>query len=305
MITTFAGLRAAAREHAGTRIVVIAPHTAEILEAARQAGDDLGVRCILVGDRTAITAHPGTAGMEIHDAGSSGEALRTALALIGQGQGDVLMKGSVDTSTLMKAVLDEAAGLRTGRVLSDVAAIEYHGGAGPRLLLITDGGVVTTPDLKTKKELIINAVEVAHALGNPLPKVALLSATEFVNPALSSTMDAAVLAKMGERGQIGGCVVDGPLALDNALSPEAAAEKGLRSPVAGHADILVAHTIEVANSLAKGATYFAGLLLAHVIVGARVPILIPSRADKSEARLLSMAMGVMLIAARSPLRAAP
>ncbi|MBP1691614.1 MAG: phosphate acetyltransferase, partial [Bacteroidetes bacterium] len=117
---------------------------------------------------------------------------------------------------------------------------------------------------------------------------------EFVNPALPSTLDAAALSKMCERGQIPGCLVDGPLALDNALSPEAAEEKGLRSPVAGHADILVGHSIEVSNSLAKGATYFAGLMLAHVIVGAKVPILISSRTDKSEARLLSMAMVVLM-----------
>jgi phosphate acetyltransferase/phosphate butyryltransferase len=160
--------------------------------------------------------------------------------------------------------------------------------------MITDGGVVTTPDLKTKRELIINAVEVAHALGNPMPKVAVLSATEFVNPNLQSTVDAAVLSKMCERGQITGCIVDGPLALDNALSPEAAAEKKLTSPVAGQADILVAHTIEVANSLAKGATYFAGLMLAHVIVGARVPVIISSRADKSEARVVSVGMGMLM-----------
>ena len=158
--------------------------------------------------------------------------------------------------------------------------------------MITDGGVVTTPDLKTKRELIINAVEVAHALGNPMPKVALLSATEFVNPSLQSTLDAAVLSKMCERGQITGCIVDGPLALDNALSPEAAAEKKLH--FTRWRDMRTswwAHSIEVSNSLAKGATYFAGLMLAHVIVGAKVPVIISSRADKSEARVLSMAVG--------------
>lgn len=294
MIRSFEELRAAARSRTGCRVVFVAPHSSEILLAAHQATTDLGVECILVGDPAKIQADPAVAGMQVVEAPTPHAALAAALALINAGKGDVLMKGSVDTSTLMKAVLDETTGLRTGRVLSDVVALEYSGSGGKRLVMITDGGVVTTPDLKTKKELIINAVEVAHALGNPMPRVAVLSATEFVNPALQSTIDAAILSKMCERGQIPGCLVDGPLALDNALSPEAAAEKKLISPVAGNADILLAHTIEVANSLAKGATYFAGLMLAHVIVGAKVPVIISSRADKSEARVLSVAMGMLM-----------
>lgn len=294
MIGSFDELRVAARSRTGCRVVFVAPHSSEILLAAKQATADLGVACILVGDPAKIQADPAVADMQLVEARTPQAALAAALALINAGKGDVLMKGSVDTSTLMKAVLDESTGLRTGRVLSDVVALEYNGSGGKRLVMITDGGVVTTPDLKTKKELIVNAVEVAHALGNPMPKVAVLSATEFVNPALQSTLDAAVLSKMCERGQIPGCLVDGPLALDNALSPEAAAEKKLTSAVAGHADILVAHTIEVANSLAKGATYFAGLMLAHVIVGAKVPVIISSRSDKSEARVLSVAMGMLM-----------
>jgi phosphate butyryltransferase len=294
MITSFEELRTAARNRKGCRVVFVAPHSSEILLAARQASADLGVDCILVGDPKKIAAEPATAGMQIVEAATSAEALTASLALINAGKGDVLMKGSVDTSTLMKSVLDETMGLRTGRVLSDVVVLEYSGSGTPRLVMITDGGVVTTPDLKTKRDLINNAVEVAHALGNPMPKVAILSATEFVNPALQSTLDAAVLSKMCERGQIPGCIVDGPLALDNALSPEAAAEKKLTSPVAGQADILVAHTIEVANSLAKGATYFAGLMLAHVIVGAKVPVIISSRADKAEARVVSVGLGMLM-----------
>ena len=294
MITTFEELRAAARGRTGCRVVIVAPHSAEILLAAQQSAADLGVHCILVGDPKVIRAGAGTADMEVIEALTPHDALAASLTLINAGKGDILMKGSVDTSTLMKAVLDETKGLRTGRVLSDVVVLEYSGGGKKRLVLITDGGVVTAPDLKTKKELIANAVDVARALGNPMPKVALLAATEFVNPAMQATMDAAVLSKMCERGQISGCIVDGPLALDNALSPDAAAEKKLTSPVAGQADILVAHTIEVANSLAKGATYFAGLMLAHVIVGATVPVLISSRADKSEARVVSVGLGMLM-----------
>ncbi len=294
MISSFAELRSAARQHPGSRVVIVAPHTPEILAAARDAEESLGVCCVLVGNPATMATEPATTAMERHEAVSVHDALKISLTLIRSGKGDVLMKGSVDTSTLMKAILDETTGLRTGRVLSDVVMFEYDGGPERRLVMITDGGVVTTPDLKMKRELIVNAVAVAHALGNPLPKVAVLSATEFVNPVLPSTLDAAALSKMCERGQITGCLVEGPLALDNALSPEAAAEKGLHSPVAGSADILVGHSIEVSNSLAKGATYFAGLMPAHVMVGATVPVLIPSRADGSEARILSMALGVLM-----------
>jgi phosphate butyryltransferase len=177
--------------------------------------------------------------------------------------------------------------------------MEYPNRTGNKFVMITDGGMTLAPDLSNKIELIKNAVEVAHALGNTNPKVAILSATEFVLPNLPSTLDAAALSKMNDRGQIRGCVVDGPLALDNALSPDAAEEKGIVSPVAGRAEILVAANIESANSLAKSTTYFANLRLAHVIVGARIPILIPSRSDKGDAKLLSIAMGIVMSCAAS------
>jgi phosphate butyryltransferase len=195
---------------------------------------------------------------------------------------------------MMRAVLDEQGGLRTGRLLTDIFVLEYPQREMNKFIMITDGGMTLAPDLKNKIELIRNAVDVAHALGNPIPKVAVLSATELVVPNLPSTLDAAALSKMNERGQISGCIVDGPFALDNAISLEAAAEKGLSSPVAGRAEILVAANIESANSLAKSTTYFAGLRLAHVIVGGKVPILIPSRADKSDAKLLSIALGMLM-----------
>jgi phosphate butyryltransferase len=294
MIRSFKELLTAAAARQGKRVAIVAPYSAEITAAAQDASEQLGYHCTLIGSRTNIPVSPATASMEILDVPDLNEALRRALQLIRDGHGDILVKGNIDTSALMKAVLQEDNGLRTGRILSDVVAVEYGRDGEQRLLLITDGGVTTAPDLKTKRELILNAVEVAHALGNPEPRVAVLSATEFVNPGMQSTLDAAALAKMNERGQITGCLVEGPLALDNALSAEAAAEKKLRSPVAGHADILLAHSIEVANSLAKGATYFAGLPLAHVIVGARVPVLISSRSDKREARLASIALGGML-----------
>jgi phosphate butyryltransferase len=223
-----------------------------------------------------------------------GEALRQSIAAVREGKADILMKGGVDTSTMMKAVLDQEAGLRIGRILSDIFLLEFPEREPNKFIMITDGGMTLAPDLKNKIELINNAVEVAHAIGNTNPKVAVLSATEFVLPTLPSTLDAAALSKMNERGQIRGCVVDGPFALDSAISLEAVEGKCIASPIAGRAEILIAANIESANSLAKSTTYFAGLPLAHVIVGGRVPILIPSRADKAEARLHSVALGVIM-----------
>ena len=215
---------------------------------------------------------------------------------LAKGDAGILMKGSVDTATLIKAALRPESGLRTSRLLSDVFLFEYAARADNKLVMITDGGLNIAPDLEAKVQLIQNAVEVAHALGNANPKVAILAASEFVQPKVPSTMDAAVLAKMNERGQIRGCVVDGPLALDNALAVHAAQEKRIGSTVAGAAEILVCPNIESANMLAKATTYIGNARLAHVIVGARIPILIPSRADRSDAKLLSLALGMIMSA---------
>ena len=281
------------------RILVVNPANAETFRAIADAGRQLPTYFLLLGDPDLITKGLAEAGAgqiraEIIDASTRDRALELAVALARDGKGDVLMKGSIDTSTMMRAVLQESAGLRTGRLLSDIFIFEFPPRSENKLIMITDGGVTVSQDLKAKVDLIRNAVFVAHALGNRDPKVAVLSATEFVQPALASTIDAAALSKMNERGQIKGCVVDGPLALDNAISPEAAAEKGIRSRVAGHADILLAPSIESANALAKSTTYFAKYRLAHVVVGATIPILIPSRADTSDAKLLSIAIGMLM-----------
>ncbi|MDH3251763.1 MAG: bifunctional enoyl-CoA hydratase/phosphate acetyltransferase [Ignavibacteria bacterium] len=298
-IHTFEDLLTVAARCREKRVSVVAPANQETFEAVIEARNNLPVKCILVGDREVIehglragTDH--TANIEIVHQPVVLDALRTAIDMVHDGNCDILMKGSVDTGAMMRAVLDEHSGLRTGRLLSDIFVLEYPQRELNKFIMITDGGMTLAPDLKNKVELIRNAVEVAHALGNASPKVAVLSATEFVVPNLPSTLDAAALSKMNERGQISGCVVDGPFALDNAISPEAAAEKGLSSPVAGRAEILVAANIESANSLAKSTTYFAGLRLAHVIVGGKVPVLIPSRADKRDAKLLSIALGMLM-----------
>jgi phosphate butyryltransferase len=300
MVQNFEELIAVASRIQRKQVVVIFPNNDETFNAVQGALDKKLARFILVGDETIIcekflSKYPGIEeDVQVVPRATLQDALRAGIELVREGKGDILMKGGIDTSTMMKAVLREDAGIRTERLLSDIFILEYPERPENKFIMITDGGMTLAPDLKNKMELINNAVEVAHALGNLNPKVAVLSATEFVIPSLPSTLDAAALSKMNERGQITGCIVDGPFGLDNAISPDAANEKRINSPVAGKAEILVAANIESANSLAKSTTYFAGLRLAHVIVGGKVPILIPSRADKSDAKLLSIALGVIM-----------
>ena len=295
MIHDFEELLAAARQAGRRRALVVAPANRETLEAICQARDELALEFVLVGDGKIIaSALADRRGIEIVDKPKMDECVATSMDLVARGGADILMKGGVDTATLMKAALKPESGLRTGRLLSDVFVFEYAARAKNKLVMITDGGLTIAPDFAAKVQLIRNAVEVAHALGNANPKVAVLSASEFVQPAMPSSVDAAALARMNASGQIEGCVVDGPLALDGALEPRAAEEKRIGSAVAGAAEILVCPNIESANMLAKSTTYIGKARLAHVTVGARIPILIPSRADKSDAKLLSLALGMIM-----------
>ncbi|MDZ7341826.1 MAG: bifunctional enoyl-CoA hydratase/phosphate acetyltransferase [candidate division KSB1 bacterium] len=232
---------------------------------------------------------------EIVEANDEAGICRRTVQAIHNGEADIILKGKVKTATLLKAVMDAEHGLRTGRLISDTFVFEWPERQDPnKLMIITDGGFNLAPDLNQKIQILENAVQVMHALGHPNPRVAVVSAVETVNPALQSTVDAAILAKMNERGQIKGCIVDGPLALDNAISAEAAQQKGIQSPVAGKADILLFPNIESANLTAKGTTYFAKLRLAHATMGARAPVLIPSRADTADAKLLTLALNVII-----------
>lgn len=226
---------------------------------------------------------------DIIDEADPVKSVKAAVKGINEGRADLLLKGKITTSQLMKGVLDKENGLKTGSILSDVFIFE----TADRLTLMTDGGVVMYPELKEKIALINNSVKVAHHLKNPEPKVALLAAIEVPNPKMPPTMDAPLLAKMSERNQIKGCIVDGPFALDNAISEKAAKIKGIDSPVAGKADILIMPNIESGNIFGKAMTYYANFSVAHVIMGAKVPILITSRADDAETKLLSIALGII------------
>jgi phosphate butyryltransferase len=231
---------------------------------------------------------------EIIDEKDEKKCALKSVQIIQENKADILLKGKIDTSTLMKVVLAQESNLRTGKLLCVVSVLDNLLRKDNKLMIMSDGGLVLTPDLNQKIEIIKNCVEVAHSMGNLNPKVAILSASEIVNPNMQSTVDAAIISKMNERGQIKGCIIDGPLALDNAISPEAAAEKGIKSPVAGFADILIVNNIETGNIFAKSLIYFANYRLANVVIGAKIPILITSRADSAENKLLAVCMGSLM-----------
>jgi len=282
------------------RVVVAAGNDNAALEALSEAkkleisdGLLVGNREKIVKSLEALEIFPQEFG--IVEANGDKEICYKTVQQIHDGGAEIILKGKVKTATLLKAILDSERGLRTGRLISDAFVFEWpERNEENKLLIITDGGFNLAPDLNQKIQILENAVQVAHALGNENPKVAVLSATETVNPNLQSSVDAAILSKMNERGQISGCVVDGPLALDNAISVESAQQKGIQSPVAGKADILLFPNIESANITAKGTTYFANLRLAHATMGAKAPVLIPSRSDTADAKLLTLALNVIM-----------
>lgn len=217
------------------------------------------------------------------------KAAAKAVELVSKGEADYLMKGLLGTANLLRAVLNKEVGLRTSSLLSHVMVYDVK--SYGKLLFLTDGGMVTYPELKDKIGIIENAVKVANSLDIDMPKVAPVCAVEVINPAMQATMDAAALSSMNKRGQIKGCIIDGPLGLDNAISKEAAEHKGIVSEVAGDADILLVPNIEAGNFLGKSLTYFAGAESAGIIVGAKCPVVLVSRADSAKSKLYSIALG--------------
>jgi phosphotransacetylase len=217
-------------------------------------------------------------------------------ALARSGEVDTLMKGSLHTDEIMAEIVSSQGGLRTERRVSHVFVMDVP--AYDRMLFVTDAAINIEPTLSEKADILRNAIDLARALGVELPKVAILSAVETVNPDIRSTLDAAALCKMADRGQIGGAILDGPLAFDNAISERAARAKSIRSPVAGRADILLVPNIEAGNMLAKQLQYFAGADSAGVVLGARVPVVLTSRADNVRMRIGSAAVAKLLVHAR-------
>ncbi|OAK07878.1 phosphate butyryltransferase [Bacillus wiedmannii] len=228
--------------------------------------------------------------IEVIAAASSAEAAELSVKAVRNGEADVLMKGNIPTANILKAVLNKEWGLRKGSVLSHVAAFEVPN--YDRLIFVTDAAMNIAPDVTQKAAIIQNTVTVAQAIGIDLPKVAPIAAVEVVNPAMQATIDAAMLTQMNRRGQIKNCVVDGPLALDNAVSQIAAEHKGIVSDVAGKADILLVPTIEAGNVLYKSLVYFADAKVGAMIAGAKAPIVLTSRADSAETKVYSLALAV-------------
>lgn len=297
MLTNFTQVLAAVRDLPPRRVVVAAAQDDAVLQAVAAARAQGIADFILVGDRERIKQAAAAAGVDVGDCPVVAEpddrkaALRAA-ALVSSGEADVLMKGMLSTADLLRAVLDKEVGLRTGRVLSHAAVMQVPG--FPRLLIVTDGGMNIAPDIQHKADIVQNAVYLAAALGIAPARVAVLAAIEVVNPDMPATLAAAALAKMAERGQIKGAVIDGPLALDNAINAAAARHKGIKSAVAGEADILLVPDIEAGNILCKALVYFAGGTLAGLVLGARRPIVVTSRADSPESKVMSLACAVLL-----------
>ena len=297
-------LIAAARD--GTPAVTIVAHPCDetSLRGAIEAAAERLIEPVLVGPAArivAVAAEHGIdiAGHEIVDAPHSHAAAAQAVALIREGKGELLMKGSLHTDELMREVTSSATGLRTERRISHVFVMDVPG--HPETLFVTDAAINIFPDLDTKRDIIQNAIDLWVGIGMGTPRVAILSAVETVTTKIPSTIEAAALCKMAERGQITGGLLDGPLAFDNAISPEAAAIKGIAGPVAGHGQILVVPDLEAGNMLAKNLTFLAHADAAGIVLGARVPIILTSRADSVRTRLASCAVAAIYANARRAL----
>ena len=287
---------------------VVHPCDAGSLAGAMAARDAGLIVPVLVGPAgkiiaTAAGAGIDLAGVEIVDVPHSHAAAERGVELVREGRVEMVMKGSLHTDELIAALLDRDKGLRTGRKLSHVFIMDVPG--HEETLFITDAAINIFPDLETKRDIIQNAIELCHALGNPAPRVAILSAVETVTPKIPSTIEAAALCKMADRGQITGGLLDGPLAFDNAIDPEAARVKGIGGPVAGRAQVLVVPDLEAGNMLAKNLSFLSRADAAGIVLGARVPVVLTSRADSVRTRLASAAVGAILAAQRKAALAIP
>lgn len=280
------------------RVAVAHPCEARALRSVLDAAEADLIDPVLVGPRrriqqAAVEIDADISGFELIDAEHSHASASRAVALARAGSVDAVMKGSLHTDELLAAVVDRENGLRTGRRLSHIFAVATRN--YPKPLFITDAALNIEPSLADKAEIVQNAIDLCRNLGIRQPRVAILSAVETVNPRIPSTIDAAALCKMADRGQITGGLLDGPLAFDNAISREAAQIKGIRSEVAGHPDVLLVPDLTSGNMLVKQMTFLGGADAAGIVVGARVPIILSSRSDSLRSRLASCALAVLLL----------
>ncbi|WP_336492421.1 bifunctional enoyl-CoA hydratase/phosphate acetyltransferase [Methylobacterium nigriterrae] len=289
-------LAESARRCGPLRVGVVYPCERSALEAALEARDQGFIEPVLVGPSERIHAAAADAdislsGVEIVEAANAPAAARRAVALAGSGEIGALMKGSLHTDEMLGSIVGRESPLRTGRRTSHVFWFDcpaYH-----KPLMLTDAVVNIAPGLPEKADIVRNAVDLAHGLGLSNPKVAILAPVETVNPALPSTIDAAALCKMADRGQIAGATLDGPLGFDNAVSLASASTKGIVSLVAGEPDILVVPSLDAGNSLYKSLVYLGGAACAGLVLGARLPVILTSRADSKQARIASCALAAL------------
>ena len=279
------------------RISVAVAQDEPVLEAVKEVVHEGLVEVILVGNKEEIENIAKKIDMnlekvQIIDEKDVKKAALKAVEIVSNGQADMVMKGLVDTATFLRSVLNKEIGLRTGKLMSHVAVFDLE--KMDRLLFLTDAAFNTYPDVKTKKDMIGNAVKVAKACGIDTPKVAVVAPVEVVNTEMQATVDAALLAKMNDRGQIKGCIVDGPFALDNAISEEAAHHKGITSEVAGKADVLLLHDIDVANVMYKTLTYMSNSKNGGVLVGTSAPVILTSRTDSFHTKVNSIILAALI-----------
>lgn len=294
---SFDELLVLAKNKGPKKVSVAVAEDKEVLGAVKACKDINMVDPILVGDESKIKSISrqidfDLSDVEIIDEKDGVQAARTATELVSKGKAHILMKGLIDTSVIMKQVLDKEIGLRTGRIISHVAVFDvetYH-----KIFFVTDAAMNISPNIGQKKEIIENAVNLAHSLEIENPKVAIIGAKEKVSPKMEATIHAKELTDMYNKGEITGCIVEGPFALDNAISKEAALHKGIDSTVAGDADILLVPDIDAGNVLYKSLTFLAKAESAGIILGTKAPIVLTSRADSQEAKIHSIALGVLL-----------
>ncbi len=278
------------------KIAVANAQDEDVLKAIKEAVKENICKPILVGDADKIAEIAGEVELELNnidiiDEKDGNEACRKAVELVSSGKADIVMKGLIDTSIILKAVLDKEIGLRTGNVLSHAAVFSvdtYH-----KFFIVTDAAMSIAPDAEEKRQIIENTLTLSRALGAQIPKVAVICAKEKVNPKMPATLDAQELVQMQNDGKITGCIIEGPYALDNAISKEAAEIKGIKGEAAGDADILLMPDIEAGNILYKALTYLANAENAGIILGAKAPIVLTSRADSDKAKLNSIALSVL------------
>jgi len=292
LLLSFDALKEKVKARAQKRVIAVAAAAdTAALAAIADAEKELGVDYVLIGDKAAILAEADSVGFavshtKIIEADSDETAAETAVGLVREGRADILMKGKLQTGALLKAVVDKSAGIRQGGLMSHVAVLEspfYH-----KLIFVTDGGMVTAPGLEQKRGIAENAVRFLHQLGYETPKVAALTAVEVVNDKMPETVDAAALAQLQRDGEMMGCIIDGPLSIDLAVSAESAKIKGFASDVAGDADIFLAPDIAAGNIMAKTLIYLGGAKMAGCVLGAKAPIILVSRGASAEEKMLSI-----------------